>query len=88
MLVPAARSWASTDPRLRDAYLDGFADLAPHAELVRTLELARRLALIAHALTWDRVLVAMPADEVPEGWAAMPLRFLMSLRPTGPRPAA
>ena len=33
--------------RLRDAYLEGFADLAPHAELVRTLDLARRLGVIA-----------------------------------------
>lgn len=65
--------------RLRDAYLEGFAGLAPHAELVRTLDLARRLSLIAHALTWDRVLEAMPLEDVPEGWAAMPGRFLMSL---------
>ena len=65
--------------RLRDAYLDGFTDLAPRAELVRALELARRLALIAHALTWDRVLRAMPAADVPEGWEAMPASFLTSL---------
>jgi hypothetical protein len=70
--------------RLRDAYLDGFADLAPHAELVRTLALARRLALIAHALTWDRVLAAMPVDEVPQDWAAMPASFLMALVSTRP----
>lgn len=74
-----------TDPgdprvlRLRDAYLDGFADLAPHADLVRTMDLARRVGLIAHALTWDRVLKAMPQDEVPDGWAAMPAGFLTSL---------
>ncbi len=65
--------------RMRDAYLDGFTDLAPRAELVRTLELATRLALIAHALTWDRVLGAMPAADVPEGWERMPASFLTSL---------
>ena len=65
--------------RLRDAYLDGFTDLAPRAELVRALELAKRLALIAHALTWNKVLGAMPAADVPEGWDAMPASFLMSL---------
>jgi hypothetical protein len=65
--------------RLRDAYLDGFTDLAPRAELVRTLELATRLALIAHALTWDRVLRAIPAPDVPEGWERMPASFLASL---------
>ena len=65
--------------RLRDAYLDGFTDLAPRAELVRALELARRLALIAHALTWDRVLGAMPTEEVADGWASMPESFLLSL---------
>ena len=46
---------------------------------MRTLELARRLALIAHALTWNRVLGAMPVDEVPDGWASMPESFLLSL---------
>jgi len=66
-------------PRLRDAYLEGFADLASHAELVRTLNLARRLAVIAHALTWDRVLGAMPAGEIPAGWAGTPVDFLARL---------
>ena len=46
---------------------------------MRTLDLARRLALIAHALTWDRVLGAMPAGEVPDGWAAAPRGFLVRL---------
>ena len=44
MLVTAGLHGRARRSRLRDAYLDGFADLAPHAELVRTLELARRLA--------------------------------------------
>ena len=38
----------------RDAYLDGFADLAGHAELVRTADLACRAAVVARALTWHR----------------------------------
>ncbi|MCD2186367.1 phosphotransferase [Actinomycetospora soli] len=38
----------------RDAYLDVFADLAPHAELVATCELACRAAVVARALTWQR----------------------------------
>lgn len=78
MLVPA-RFMGEHSSRLRDAYLDGFADLAPRAELVRTLELATHVALIAHAITWDRVLGAMAADDVPEDWRAMPARFLSSL---------
>ena len=49
------------DPRFlraRDAYLEVFADLAPRAELVETLELACHVAKIARALTWDRALRA------------------------------
>lgn len=38
----------------RDAYLDGFADLAAHADLVRTAETACRAAVVARALTWHR----------------------------------
>ena len=38
----------------RDAYLDGFADLAGHDELVRTADLACRAAVVARALTWHR----------------------------------
>jgi hypothetical protein len=65
--------------RMRDAYLDVFSDLAPRAELVRTLELARRLALVAHALTWRRVLDAIPPGEMPEGWERMPASILLAL---------
>ena len=38
----------------RDAYLDGFADLAGHDELVRAADLACRAAVVARALTWHR----------------------------------
>jgi hypothetical protein len=51
--------------RLRDAYLDAFTDIAPHEELVETLELACRAAKAARALTWHRALLAFAAD-VPE----------------------
>ncbi|MDL5154952.1 phosphotransferase [Actinomycetospora termitidis] len=40
--------------RVRDAYLDVFADLAPHAELVATCTLACRAAVVARALVWHR----------------------------------
>jgi hypothetical protein len=42
----------------RDAYLDGFADLAGHDELVRTADLACRAAVVARALTWHRAVGA------------------------------
>jgi hypothetical protein len=38
--------------RARDAYLESFSDLAPHAELVATLEAACRLGLVARAHLW------------------------------------
>lgn len=66
-------------PRLRDAYLESFADLAPHAELVRTMKVARRLALIPYALTWDRTLRAMRREDEPEDWAAIPASLMTSL---------
>jgi Phosphotransferase enzyme family len=68
--------------RARDAYLDVFADLAPHAELVETLALACRVAKIARALTWDRALRAAreqgePADPRWENAAAETLAALL-----------
>src|SRR5258706_10549139 len=45
--------------RLRDAYLEVFSDLAPHAELVSTLELACRVGKVARALTWSRAVRAL-----------------------------
>jgi hypothetical protein len=38
----------------RNAYLEVFSDLAPHSELVETLELACRVGKVARALTWER----------------------------------
>ena len=67
MLVPLgfARAPAATpgSSACRDAYLEPFGDLAPHAELVETLELACRAGKIARALTWDRALSSLPPDE-------------------------
>jgi hypothetical protein len=40
--------------RPRDAYLEVFSDLAPHAELVEELELACHVGKVARALTWER----------------------------------
>jgi Phosphotransferase enzyme family len=64
--------------RLRDAYLDGFRDLAPHRELVETLELACRVGKVARALTWERALRAQ-ADDAPSNFAAAPIETLASL---------
>lgn len=47
-------------PRLRDAYLEPFTDLAPRAELAEDVVLACRVARPARALVWDR---ALPPDE-------------------------
>jgi hypothetical protein len=67
--------------RLRDAYLEPFADLAPHRELVATLELACRLAKIPRALVWHR---ATAAGGVPVAWERAPFTCLESL--LGPSP--
>jgi Phosphotransferase enzyme family len=64
--------------RVRDAYLDAFADLADHADLVDTLELACRVGKVARALTWDRALRALGGDD-PEGFAEAPQSSLHSL---------
>jgi hypothetical protein len=64
--------------RLRDAYLDGFRDLAPHRELVETLELACRVGKVARALTWERALRAQ-GDDVPPDFAPAPIETLASL---------
>jgi hypothetical protein len=65
--------------RVRDAYLEGFADLAPHAELVDALELACRLAKIARVLTWERAIRAADPDQVDERWLSASFETLASL---------
>jgi Phosphotransferase enzyme family len=64
--------------RIRDSYLDAFTDLAPHTELVGTLQLACRVGKIARALTWDRALKAQGYDQAGE-FASAPLKCLASL---------
>jgi hypothetical protein len=64
--------------RLRDAYLEPFGDLAPHAELVAALELACRVGKVARTLTWNRTVGAL-GDEEASGFADAPLRELGSL---------
>jgi hypothetical protein len=39
---------------VRDAYLSSFASYGSHVELVRTLELACRVALVGRCLSWAR----------------------------------
>jgi hypothetical protein len=65
--------------RIRDSYLDAFADLAPHTELVGTLQLACRVGKIARALTWDRALKAQGCYDQAGEFASAPLKCLASL---------
>jgi hypothetical protein len=44
--------------RVRDAYLEAFGDVAPHAELVEALQLACQVGKAARALTWARAVEA------------------------------
>lgn len=46
----------------RDAYLERFTDLAAHAELVATANLACRAAVVARALTWQRAIGDLGPD--------------------------
>jgi hypothetical protein len=64
--------------RLRDAYREVFSDLAPHAVLVETLELACRVGKVARALTWHRALSALGEDDDSD-YARAPLETLCSL---------
>jgi hypothetical protein len=76
MLVPMD---LMPDVRVRDAYLEPFAHLAPHAELVETLVLARQVAKVARALTWERALRHVPPEEISDEWADGPYVNLVAL---------
>ncbi|HEU0090376.1 MAG TPA: phosphotransferase [Pseudonocardiaceae bacterium] len=86
MLVPLSHLQrhlraAPDDPalrRVRDAYLEVFSGLAPHVELVATLELACQVGKAARTLVWDRALRTLGRDAAGE-LAGMPLRCLASL---------
>ncbi|MFN8112312.1 MAG: phosphotransferase [Solirubrobacterales bacterium] len=58
MFVPLDLAGPEHHDEARDAYLGAFADLAPHDRLLDDLDLARRLAQVARALTWERGLRA------------------------------
>ena len=64
--------------RLRDAYLEPFSDIAPHAELVAALELACRVGKVARTLTWSRTVGAL-GDEEAGQFASAPRQELGSL---------
>ena len=51
--------------RLRDAYLEPWSDLAPPADLRRSVSLAVRTARVSRALAWQRALhnAALPVDD-------------------------
>jgi hypothetical protein len=53
--------------------------LAPHAQLVETLELACRVGKVARAITWHRSVSACAPDEVEERSLSGPSESLFSL---------
>jgi hypothetical protein len=65
--------------RIRDAYLEVFSDLAPHAELVATLEVACHVGKVARALTWARAVAQSDRSELNDHFATAPLACLRSL---------
>jgi hypothetical protein len=71
--------------RVRDAYLDVFADLAPYQERRATLELACRIAKIARTLTWARALrtAREQGEPVDDAWSAAPRETLLTLLSDG-----
>ena len=74
--------WRLEEPdvvRLRDAYLEPFADLAPHAELVEAVELAGRVAKIARALVWHRSVRLAKPGEIADEWFDGPAEALLTL---------
>jgi len=83
MLLPLGMVGVGEDDpqfaRVRDSYLEAFSDLAPHRELVETLELACRVGKIARALTWDRAVMALDPDEIDDQWASAPYESLTSI---------
>ena len=84
MLVPLGFVQRDCEARLaraRDGYLAVFADLAPHEELVETLELACRVAKIARALIWERALRSAreQGEEIEARFAMAPAETLASI---------
>ena len=87
MLVPLAYVQGQLgsglgDPDLlavRDAYLDVFADLGPHEDLVESLELACRVGKVARALVWHRALTANGSQDDEGRFAGAPLETMAAL---------
>jgi hypothetical protein len=50
--------------RLRDAYLEAWAGVAPRADLVRAAALARDLGCIHRSLSWERAVMGLGAGEM------------------------
>jgi len=65
--------------QIRDAYVHVFSDLAPHAQLVATLELACRVGKVARVLTWTRAIAQSDPGQLDEQYANAPLACLRSL---------
>jgi Phosphotransferase enzyme family len=67
--------------RARSTYLEGFAHTSGEEDLGATLELACRVAKVAHALTWNRALQAARDDgeEIDDDWVRAPLESVASL---------
>lgn len=61
--------------RLREAYLEPFGAVAPHADLIEAVELACHAAKVARALTWARALRTLNPTEA-HRHARAPLRWL------------
>ena len=71
--------------RLRDAYLEPFAEYASHAELVRAVDLAHLTGTIARTLAWHRFISAREPRFRGDDVEAVPygLRRLFDLGPLG-----
>ena len=52
--------------RLRDAYLEPWTIVAPHSRLVELFELAYPLGMLCRALSWDRLIAALPGHDLSE----------------------
>jgi hypothetical protein len=63
-------------PRMRDAYLEAFSDLAPHWELVEQLDAACWVGVVARALVWER---ALTTEDEPGEWTKAPVETLKGL---------
>ncbi|CCH72527.1 conserved hypothetical protein [Nostocoides australiense Ben110] len=85
-----ARALGTTpdDPRVAravDAYLENWSDLAPLDSLRALLPAARRLSPIHRALSWRRVLDAVPINAVEPEWHDGESWWIQDFRSDRPR---